>query len=82
MHGGGWQQGDKRNQIRRKADLFTGAGYVFASINYRLSTVAPPTGPFDPGRVSSPTTRTTWARRSAGSTATWPATAATRRASS
>lgn len=37
VHGGGWRNGDKRNQILRKRDLFTGAGYVFASLNYRLS---------------------------------------------
>jgi arylformamidase len=54
VHGGGWQQGDKRNQILRKAGLFTGAGYVFVSVNYRLSGVAPPTGPFDPNRVKFP----------------------------
>ncbi len=54
VHGGGWQQGDKRNQIRRKAALFTDQGYVLASVNYRLSTVAPPAGPFDPGRVRFP----------------------------
>lgn len=54
LHGGGWQVGDKRNQIRRKVDLFTGAGYVFASLNYRLSPFAPPTGAFDPNRVKFP----------------------------
>lgn len=54
VHGGGWQQGDKRNQILKKANLFTGRGYVFASVNYRLSPTAPPTGPFDPARVKFP----------------------------
>jgi arylformamidase len=54
VHVGGWQQGDKRNQIRRKVDLFTGRGYVFVSVNYRLSGVAPPTGPLDPNRVKFP----------------------------
>jgi arylformamidase len=37
VHGGAWSIGDKANQIRDKVNLFTGAGYVFASINYRLS---------------------------------------------
>ena len=37
VHGGGWRNGDKGNKIARKRDLFTGAGYVFASLNYRLS---------------------------------------------
>ena len=81
VHGGGWQQGDKRNQILRKAGLFTGAGYVFASVNYRLSGWRRPPARSTPTASSSPTIRTTWARRSGGSIATWPATAGTRRAS-
>jgi arylformamidase len=36
VHGGGWQTGDKR-RLGHKARLFTSAGYVFASVNYRLS---------------------------------------------
>ena len=37
VHGGGWHRGDKGHQITDKVNLFTGAGYVFASVNYRLS---------------------------------------------
>ena len=37
VHGGGWRKGDKRAQIADKRNLFTEAGYVFASLNYRLS---------------------------------------------
>jgi acetyl esterase/lipase len=52
VHGGGWATGDKNNQITRKVNLFTGAGFVFVSLNYRLS-------PMDenalaPGRVMFP----------------------------
>ncbi|NUM52018.1 MAG: alpha/beta hydrolase [Candidatus Hydrogenedentes bacterium] len=36
IHGGSWVFGDKR-QIGGKADAFVAAGYVFVSINYRLS---------------------------------------------
>jgi arylformamidase len=36
VHGGGWQIGDKR-RVGHKARLFTRAGYLFASVNYRLS---------------------------------------------
>jgi arylformamidase len=36
VHGGGWQAGDKR-RLGHKARLFTRAGYLFASVNYRLS---------------------------------------------
>ena len=52
VHGGGWRVGDKSNQITRKVDLFTGAGYVFVSLNYRLS---PPTRDvLDPGPLKFP----------------------------
>lgn len=35
VHGGGWRRGDK-SVVGRKAEFFTGQGWVFASINYRL----------------------------------------------
>ncbi|MFN8161025.1 MAG: alpha/beta hydrolase [Solirubrobacterales bacterium] len=37
VHGGGWRRGDKAYRILNKANLFTGSGYLFASVNYRLS---------------------------------------------
>jgi arylformamidase len=37
VHGGGFRVGDKANQIADKRDLFTGAGWAFASINFRLA---------------------------------------------
>ncbi len=37
VHGGGWAIGDKSNRIEDKARLFTDAGYVFVSVNCRLS---------------------------------------------
>jgi acetyl esterase/lipase len=44
VHGGGWHEGDKTDGIGDKVRLFTGAGYAFASINYRLTdiTLEPP----------------------------------------
>ncbi|KHK91898.1 esterase [Novosphingobium malaysiense] len=37
VHGGGWKRGDKGNATGRwKAPHFTGEGYAFATINYRL----------------------------------------------
>jgi acetyl esterase/lipase len=36
VHGGGLQVGDKANQVAGKAALFTGEGWAFASVNYRL----------------------------------------------
>jgi len=35
IHGGGWQQGDKKN-MSHKPELFTGKGLVFVAMNYRL----------------------------------------------
>jgi acetyl esterase/lipase len=39
VHGGGWRRGDKaaRAMVQQKAPFFVGAGYVYVSINYRLS---------------------------------------------
>ena len=36
VHGGGFQVGDKANQLADKINLFTGRGWGFASLNYRL----------------------------------------------
>jgi arylformamidase len=55
VHGGGWRRGDKAvASTLDKANLFTGAGYVFASINYRLSPeTGDPNNP-DPDRIRFP----------------------------
>jgi arylformamidase len=39
IHGGGWRTGDKANasQGKQKASFFTGHGFVYVSVNYRLS---------------------------------------------
>jgi acetyl esterase/lipase len=37
VHGGGFQSGDKANQVRDKVTLFNSHGWVFISVNYRLS---------------------------------------------
>ncbi len=36
IHGGGWSIGDKRSGLGEKHTHFTGIGYAFASLNYRL----------------------------------------------
>jgi arylformamidase len=52
-HGGAWLRGDKDNRtIPDKARLFNDAGYVFVSVNYRLSPDPPQTS--NPGRVKFP----------------------------
>lgn len=45
VHGGGFRIGDKGNKITDKVNLFTGEGWAFASVNYRLSTTPPPGEP-------------------------------------
>ena len=35
VHGGGWKGGDK-SRVGRKAEYFTGRGWAFVSVNYRL----------------------------------------------
>jgi acetyl esterase/lipase len=44
IHGGGWTSGDKSEHMTDKVRLFNDAGFVFASVNYRLTdpTLAPP----------------------------------------
>ena len=37
VHGGGYRVGDKANQARSKAVVFNGHGWLFISVNYRLS---------------------------------------------
>jgi len=56
VHGGGWMNGDKSNKMAFKPRLFTDAGYVFVSVNYRLSPDVISTDPsdFDPGRLKFP----------------------------
>lgn len=50
VHGGGWRIGDKA-RVNEKEKYFTDRGYVFASINYRLS---PKKGSSDPNRIMYP----------------------------
>ncbi len=40
VHGGAWTGGDKTDHIEDKVRLFTDAGFVFASVNYRLTDVS------------------------------------------
>ncbi|WP_159948235.1 alpha/beta hydrolase [Polaribacter septentrionalilitoris] len=39
VHGGGWAIGDKFNGMQQKVPFFNNLGYVFVSINYRLSSL-------------------------------------------
>jgi acetyl esterase/lipase len=44
IHGGGWSIGDKGNDRSDKAGFYTGKGYAYASLNYRLVPAARPDG--------------------------------------
>jgi acetyl esterase/lipase len=37
IHGGGWQSGDKRGALEWKPACFTHAGFLLATVNYRLA---------------------------------------------
>ncbi len=54
IHGGGWRKGDKRVGVGKKAAMFTRMGYVFASVNYRLSAAPFDVMNPDPRRVMFP----------------------------
>jgi acetyl esterase/lipase len=51
VHGGGYRTGDKAHKMPDKVQLFTDAGWVLVSVNYRLSPTEPST---DPARVKYP----------------------------
>ena len=37
VHGGGYSVGDKKNQVADKVHLFNEHGWMFVSVNYRLT---------------------------------------------
>jgi arylformamidase len=45
VHRGGWAGGDKAEFMEHKIPLFNGAGYVFASVNHRLTDTSDPAYP-------------------------------------
>ena len=51
VHGGGWAVGDKSQGVRDKIDWFNSRGWVFVSVNYRLTPEEPSD---DPDRVMYP----------------------------
>lgn len=66
VHGGAWVVGDKRAQIETKVRYFTGEGYAFASVNYRLSpSAAQPAGVRHPTHVEDVAAALAWLRANA-----------------
>ena len=56
VHGGGYRVGDKAQQVASKVALFASRGWIFASVNYRLSRSRAP------ARPATRTITTTWPR--------------------
>ncbi|MGA7435595.1 MAG: alpha/beta hydrolase [Solirubrobacterales bacterium] len=54
VHGGGWYQGNKSSAVLPKARRFTKAGFVFVSVNYRLSPRADGPDNLAPDRIMFP----------------------------
>jgi acetyl esterase/lipase len=54
IHGGAWAVGDKAN-VDSKASFYNDLGYIFVSLNYRLSpSIVIPYASFNPSRVKHP----------------------------
>jgi len=56
VHGGGWRGGNKDNSMVYKIPFFINEGWIFISVNYRLSPAEIPDDPadFDPDRIMYP----------------------------
>jgi acetyl esterase/lipase len=63
VHGGGYHTGDKANQIQRKVALLTARGYVFASVNYRLTRAGDPASAHWPDHFRDVAAAVAWTRR-------------------
>jgi acetyl esterase/lipase len=62
VHGGGFRTGDKANKSEDKARLFTDAGWVYATVNYRLAPDPPEPGAQHPSQVEDIAAAVAWLR--------------------
>jgi arylformamidase len=62
VHGGGYRIGDKAQQVASKVALFAARGWVFASVNYRLTRPGDPTSARYPDHYDDVATAVTWLR--------------------
>ena len=68
VHGGGWTGGDKTEYMADKVSFFNGQGYVFASVNYRLTDKSLPIpAPQHPVHDQDTADAVTWLVRNAAS---------------
>ena len=63
VHGGGYHTGDKRNQVADKVRLFNGRGWVFVSVNYRLTVAGDPSSAHYPDHYEDVAAAVAWVHR-------------------
>jgi acetyl esterase/lipase len=64
VHGGGYHTGDKANQVRDKVARFNAEGWLFVSINYRLTVPGSATSAQFPDHYEDVAAAIAWVRRS------------------
>ena len=62
VHGGGYQVGDKANAVADKVRLFNARGWVFVSVNYRLTRRGDPTSAHYPDHFRDVAAAIAWTR--------------------
>lgn len=62
VHGGGYHSGDKKNQVADKVRLFNGLGYIFISVNYRLTVAGDPASAHFPDHYRDIAAAVAWTR--------------------
>jgi acetyl esterase/lipase len=62
VHGGGYQVGDKRNGVPNKVRLFNERGWIFVSVNYRLTRPADPASARYPDHFRDVAAAVAWVR--------------------
>lgn len=66
VHGGGYQTGDKANQIAAKKALFNSKGWILVSINYRLTVPGDPTSANFPDHYADVAAAVSWVHANIG----------------
>ena len=66
VHGGGYRTGDKANQVRDKVALFNDRGWIFVSVNYRLTRPGRPSSARYPDHYDDVATAVAWVRANIG----------------
>lgn len=62
VHGGSYQSGDKRDDVANKVRLFNARGWIFISVNYRLTRAGDPTSAHYPDPFRDVASAVAWTR--------------------